>query len=121
VRPILAPPKPLLSIPALQTKPLLKTVVAAAPIVELASTSVEQVSVIRLTSSIQELKTSDLNARLALARSITTVIKKNFNVPKGPEMNVLTMTRSLFGSQIDALKALVTQFMTALKIPFDSK
>jgi hypothetical protein len=100
---------------------LLKTVVAAAPPVGLASTSVEQVSVIYLTSSLQELKTSDLDARLALARSITTVIKKNFNVPKGPEMHVITMTRTLFASQIDALKALVMQFMTALKISFDPK
>jgi hypothetical protein len=97
---------------------LLKTVVAAAPLVELAST-VERVSVIRLTSTIQELKTSDLDARLVLARSITAVIKKNFNVPAGPEMNVLTMNRSLFGSQIDALKALVRLFMTALKCPWD--
>ena len=88
--------------------------VAAAPTVELPSTSVEQVSVIRLTSSLRQLKTSDLDARLALARSITTVIKNNFNVPKGPEMHVRNMTRALFGSQIDALKALVTQFMTAL-------
>ena len=103
-------------------KALLKTVVAAAPPVEHASTSEEQVSAIRLTSSLQELITSDLDARLALARSITTVIKKNFPVPKGPEMHVLTMTRTLFGSQIDALKALVMQqFMTALKIPFDPK
>jgi hypothetical protein len=45
---------------------------------------------------------------------------KNFNVPKGPEMHALNMTRTLFGS-IDALKALVTQFMTALNIPFDPK
>jgi hypothetical protein len=94
---------------------------AAVPTVELPSASVEQVSVIRLTSSLLELKTPDLHARIALARSITTVIKKNFNVPTGPEMNVVNMTRALFGSQIDALKALVTQFMTALKIPFDPK
>jgi hypothetical protein len=95
-------------------KPLQKTVVAAPPPVEIAC-----VSVIHLTSSIQELKTSDLDARLALARSITTVIKKNFKVPEGPEMHVHTMTRTLFGSQIDALKALVRQFMTALKCPLD--
>jgi hypothetical protein len=111
----------LLSITAPQTKPLLQKVVAAAPPVDLASTSVEQVSVIRLTSSLQELKTSDLDARLALARSITTVIRKNFGVPTGPEMNVVTMTRTLFGSQIEALKALVRQFMTALKIQFDPR
>ncbi len=95
--------------------------VAAAPTVELASTSVEQVSVIRLTSSIQVLITSDLDARLALARSITTVIKKNFNVPPGPEMHVVTMTRTFFGAEIDALKALVTQFMTALQCKFEPK
>ncbi len=73
---------------------MLNTMMAAAPTLELPSASVEQVSVIRLTSSLLELKTPDLHARIALARSITTVIKKNFNYPKGPEMHVLNMTRA---------------------------
>jgi hypothetical protein len=108
----------LLSNPTLQPKPLQKTVVAAALPVEHAE---DQVSVIRLTSSLQELKTSDLDARLALARSITTVIKRNYQTPKGPEMNVQTMTRTLFGPQIDALQALVKQFLTALNISIDPR
>jgi hypothetical protein len=74
-----------------------------------------------LTPKIQEMQTQDLDARLALARSITAVIKKNYKTPEGPEMHVVSMTRTLFDKQIEALKALVRQFMTALKIPFDPK
>ncbi len=76
----------------------------------------------RLTSKIQELQVgSDQEARLGLARSITAVIKKNYKVPAGPEMNVVTMTRTFFGAEIDALKALVTQFMTALNCKFNPR
>jgi hypothetical protein len=67
------------------------------------------------------MQTQDLEARLALARSIKDVIEKNFKPPTGPETLVVSMTRTLFGSQIEALKALVRQFMTAMKVPFEPK
>ncbi len=61
-----------------------------------------------LTPKSQEMQTQDLEARLALARSIKAVIEKNYKPPTGPETLVVSMTRTLFCSQIEALKALVS-------------
>jgi hypothetical protein len=67
---------------------LLKTAAAAAILVTDPPRQREASSagVTFITSKIQELQTPELDARLALARSITAVIKKNYEVPAGPEI-----------------------------------
>ena len=118
------PSNGILSRPIPVPQPLLETVaVSAAPSETYLPRQREASSggVTFLTPKIQEMQTQDLDARLVLARSITAVIKKNYKTPEGPEMHVVSMTRALFGNQIEALKALVRQFMTALKVPFDPK
>jgi hypothetical protein len=104
-------------------KPLLETVVSTAPPVTHLprQRDASSAGVTFLTPKIQEMQTQDLEARLALAKSIKAVIEKNYKTPTGPEVILVSMTRTLFGSQIEALKALVRQFMTALKVPFEPK
>ncbi len=75
---------------------------------------------VSLTSKIQEMRSCQ-EVRIALARSITDVIKKNYKVPVGPEMSIVTMTRTLFSKQIDGLKDLIKDFMTLMKIDFEPK